>query len=305
MYQQPSTLVCSNNEALRAAVIRGDANTVQALLATTDVDINATDNNARTALTLATYQGSIETILALLANPSLSINAIDECSRTTLILAAYRGCTNIVSALLTKADIDVNATDAFGRSALIWAVCNNHISITRQLLDTPSIKVNIGDRDSMTPLMHAQNRHNPVIIAALEQAVLRETLMEAYRLHFGLNDAQTWAATMPEILALHDQWLADQDVMLFLMGFITPLTHKEARVLQPFLKTAYAAHVILSEGTSASLEKALALILLKKTEAATPRPCNTAPLFLATMVRASSQIRPTCMNPLFSHRRTE
>lgn len=300
MNHQPPTLFSANNVALRAAAVRGDVNAVQTLLATTDIDINATDGYGRTALILATYQGSITIVEALLARADLAINIKDGCGRTTLILAAYMGCAIIVSALLTKTDIDVNATDVFGRSALIWAACNDHIGVIYQLLATPGIRVNLTDRANMTALMHARNRHNPAMIAALEQAVLRDALMEAYRLNFDLNGAQIWAATMPEILALQDQWLPDQDAMLFLMGFMTPLTYQEARTLLPFLQTAYAVHVILSQG--APLEQALALITAVEVF---QMPCNTAPPSLATTVQPSAQRMPMYPYPLFSHRSTE
>lgn len=302
MNHQPPTLLSANNVALRAAAVRGDIHATQVLLATTDIDINATDGYGRTALILATYQGSITIVEALLARADLITNATDGCGRTTLILAAYMGCAIIVSALLTKTDIDVNATDVFGRSALMWAACNDHIGIIYQLLVTPGIKVNATDREGMTALMHARNRHNPAMIATLEQAVLRDTLMEAYRLNLGLNEAQVWAATLPEILALLDQWLPDQDVMLFLMGFMTPLTYQEARALLPFLQTAYTAHVILSEGTP--LEQVLPLILSETAVVTSAMPCNAVPSSLATTIRTSPQLIPICTRLLLSHSST-
>lgn len=282
--------VATSNAALREAAGRGDINTVQSLLATSDVDINATDGYGRTALILATCKGSITTACALLAKTGVNINAVDGCDRTALILAAYKGRTAIAQILLTKPEININLIDAFGRTALIWAARNDHTPIVHRLLATPGIKVNIADHEGITAFTYAHNRRNQAMVAALKYAFMRDALMESYRQHFALNDAQAWAATLPEVLALHHLCLPDQDVTLFLIGFVTPLNYKEAKTLLPFLKQAHAVHRALKGGVS--LEKALALILSPKASAAT-MPCNTTAFPLATVTLSTFQGIPS------------
>jgi hypothetical protein len=233
-----------DHAALRAASARGDVVSLEKLLALTDIDVNATDGYGRTALTLAVMKGHISAVNVLLARPGINTNALDRCGRTALILAAYQGYAQIVRALLESPNTNINIADAFGRTALILAVWNDHVVIVQNLLNSPGIKVKVADRDGLTALAYARSGKNSAIQLSLKQAFKRDSLMEAYRRHFRFNEAQAWAATMPEILGLRHQPLADRDVMILVMRYLAPLTYQEARHLLPFLPRVYGIHLL-------------------------------------------------------------
>ena len=106
---------------------------VQRLIASGDVDVNATDEEENnTALILASQNGRPMVAAALLAADA-NVNAANNNGDTPLILASLNGHGHIVDALL-KAGADVHATDKFGSCALFYASRQGHCGLVDALL---------------------------------------------------------------------------------------------------------------------------------------------------------------------------
>ena len=85
------------------------------------MDVNAKDNDGKTALIIAAESGCVDHINAIIA-AGADVNAPDsKYGRTALMKAAYSGNADCVKALIT-ADADVNATDKDGQTALTEVV---------------------------------------------------------------------------------------------------------------------------------------------------------------------------------------
>ena len=116
---------------------------VTALLAAPDVDVNAADRDAWTALMRAASRGHTETVTALLAAPGLNVNAADIYGQyTALMWAADMGHTQMVRALLAAPGLDVNAADRNGRTALALAKARRDLGIASLLRAAGSIEEN-------------------------------------------------------------------------------------------------------------------------------------------------------------------
>ena len=72
------------------------------------------DKHGQTALTLAAYEGHVEVVKALLAHSEIDVNAKIENGATALMLAAWEGREDVVNALLAHSKIDVNAEGNYG-----------------------------------------------------------------------------------------------------------------------------------------------------------------------------------------------
>lgn len=193
-------------EVLILAAERGDTAKVEALLASGEVDINATDDRGRTAILAATHGNMADTVNALIRaganlnlrdhrqdNPLLYAGAegmpeivklmieagadtsiTNRFGGTALIPAADRGHVEIVEYLLQHSDVDVNHINDLGWTALLEAVIlgdggERHTEIVRLLVDNGA-DVNIADREGITPMQHAISRNYSNIVTILEQA---------------------------------------------------------------------------------------------------------------------------------------
>ena len=83
----------------------------------------------------------------------VDVNAQDEEGKTALILASDRGYTEIVK-LLLEAGANVNLQDSHGNTALMWASSKGHIEVVRLLLESGA-KVDLQNKDGATALMWA------------------------------------------------------------------------------------------------------------------------------------------------------
>jgi uncharacterized protein len=92
----------------------------------------ATRSSETDALLRAARAGNPDTVRALLASPNVDINGIDEHSNTALIEAARFGHDEVVRALLmAKADVKVKNDE--GKTALMLAAEGGHDETVRLL----------------------------------------------------------------------------------------------------------------------------------------------------------------------------
>lgn len=89
------------------AALNGQVRAVE-LLISSSADLEARDNNGRTALMWGATNDKVEVIVPLLGHTS-EVDTRDNEGETALIVAAWYGCTSAVKALLKKG-ADVNAT---------------------------------------------------------------------------------------------------------------------------------------------------------------------------------------------------
>ena len=88
------------------------------------VDIDATDNCGRTALSYAAHEGRSE-VVQLLLDKGAQPDVKDVLGSTPLSLAAEGGHSAVVKQLLQK-DINISSSDAFGLTPLLYASNQNH-----------------------------------------------------------------------------------------------------------------------------------------------------------------------------------
>ena len=84
------------------------------------------------ALFRAAVAGNADTVRALLASPNVDVNAVDEHGNTPLIEAARFGHDQVVTALLI-AKANVNARNDQGKTALMLAAEGGHDETVRVL----------------------------------------------------------------------------------------------------------------------------------------------------------------------------
>lgn len=99
------------------------------------VDINATTDTNRNALSYACSRGNLMAV-EILINNGANINHVDLLNRTPLMLACAKGNIEIVRLLLWRDKIDVNATNNQNNTALDIARANNHTDIVDLLENT-------------------------------------------------------------------------------------------------------------------------------------------------------------------------
>jgi len=149
------------------AARNGHTETVTALLAAPDVEVNSADGTGYTALMRAAVEGYIEAVTALLAAPSLDVNAADGFGTTALMLAAEEGHTRTVRALLAAPGLDVNAATGLGWTALMRAAVGGHTETVWALLATPGLDVNTATDAGVTALMLSATRGHTATVRAL------------------------------------------------------------------------------------------------------------------------------------------
>lgn len=150
-----------NEDLLRAAqTIMGGNESEIAELISKGADVNAKDNDGKTALIHATGRGRrhIETVKVLLGRGA-DVNAKDNNGKTALMEAIF-SCIHdaktgkmLLEMLLDKG-AKVNAKDNDGLTALIYAAMNGHAEIVKMLLDKGA-DVNAKDNNGKTALMIA------------------------------------------------------------------------------------------------------------------------------------------------------
>ena len=101
-------------------------------------EINASDNNGLTALSLAAEQGHREMVSLLLKQSNIIVDAPDKKKETPLMKASAHGDDSVVSLLLNHG-ADRKEQDEQGNTALHKAAEKGHLSIARSLVDSQHI----------------------------------------------------------------------------------------------------------------------------------------------------------------------
>ncbi|KAG1664676.1 Kinase D-interacting substrate [Nymphon striatum] len=142
----------------------GNFSDVVLLLLDHKPNVNATDKDGCTALTIACKHGNNVIVKALLSCGAY-VNLCDRNGDTNLIHAVKAGHVEVVSSLIGKyADVDVQGADK--KTALYWSAEKCHVTISKILLsanpdiDSPNI-------DSDTPLMRSARSRSKELVQLL------------------------------------------------------------------------------------------------------------------------------------------
>lgn len=133
------------------AVNEDDLQTVQALIA--DTDVNVRDNETdKTALDHAVENGNREMVQLLLAHGA-NVNGVDQYGRTPLMRLGEDSTSDLVWDLIS-AGAKVNHKDENGETALMAAAYRNNSNLVKELLEAGA-EVNIANNDGATALIIA------------------------------------------------------------------------------------------------------------------------------------------------------
>lgn len=139
---------------------------------------NQTTSNpaAEAKLREAAKKGHIQTV-KLLLEQGTNVNAPDEDQRTALMWAAFDGYTEVVRMLLV-AEGNVNHQDLIGRTALMYASSGSNIDTVRLLLAHEADTNLTDNHESWTALMFAAAEGQTAIAQALLDAGADRTLQD-------------------------------------------------------------------------------------------------------------------------------
>ncbi|MGD8416021.1 MAG: ankyrin repeat domain-containing protein [Pseudomonadales bacterium] len=147
------------------AAVRGRTRVLDVLTAS-GIDVNATDAQGLSALSLTAKAGCAECV-DLLVGRGADTGARDARGRTPLILAAREGRIEAVRALVGTG-APANQVDALQRNALWWACRSGHGDLAQQLLDL-GVPVR-ADAEGVGPLHLAAGNDDAVLVTALSRA---------------------------------------------------------------------------------------------------------------------------------------
>jgi ankyrin repeat protein len=119
-----------SNEAFFKAVNEGDRELVSSFIKA-GIDINAKEDDGRTALLIAAEKGDAG-MAALLADSGADVNARDVDGYTALMYAAYKGNLELAE-LLVNHGADVHAKDKDGWTALRFALLQGKTQVAELL----------------------------------------------------------------------------------------------------------------------------------------------------------------------------
>lgn len=131
---------------------QGNTEQVRQLLQS-GADINATDEQGRTAVMAATYHNHVGTVEALI-QAGADINIRDHQRNNVFLYAGAEGMMEILR-LAIEADADVTLTNRFGGTALIPASDRGHVEIVQELLTRTDVDVNHINNLNWTALLEA------------------------------------------------------------------------------------------------------------------------------------------------------
>jgi uncharacterized protein len=163
LLQSGANINATNEEgrtAVLAATYHNQVETVEILIQA-GADINIRDHNRNNVFLYAGAEG-LRDILKLAIDAGADVTITNRYGGTALIPAADRGHVEIVRELLTRTDVDIDHINNLNWTALLEAIIlgdggENHQQIVQLLLDHGA-DVHLADGEGVTPLQHAQER---------------------------------------------------------------------------------------------------------------------------------------------------
>ncbi len=113
----------------------------------------------------AALDGKFETVRRALES-GINVNATDDQQRTALMLASFNGHTTVVKLLLDEG-ATVDHRDAFGRTALMFAATGTDAETVELLLDAGADVNAVDSGEGFTALMHAAAEGQTKVVQVL------------------------------------------------------------------------------------------------------------------------------------------
>ena len=154
------------NEAICKAADSSD-NEKLALLINAGADVNSRASDGWIPLTNLCFYDNLQGLRLILNAPNLNVNASDGQGNSALSLAAIKGHADCLRLLLSHPGIRVNECDDKGSLALIHAIANRHQDCVLLLLEAPGINVNSRNSAGDTPLIWAAAKGNAEALQTL------------------------------------------------------------------------------------------------------------------------------------------
>ena len=156
--------------ALHFAALRGHSGIATTLLAMDSTDVNARDEDGRTALSHAIQERNNDIVTAILdLGDHVDVDRGDDEGKTPLMYAARFFRKSIAEQLITTGRVNVDAKDKDGRTALSYASSyGSHEEAVRVLTaDGCGAEVESLDNKGHTPLWHAVSTEQVLVIRFL------------------------------------------------------------------------------------------------------------------------------------------
>ncbi|KAF5336382.1 hypothetical protein D9611_006550 [Ephemerocybe angulata] len=170
---KPTFTARGRRSPLIQATIDNDEDTVVGLLTWPGIDINAKDQDGKTAIMWASQLGHVAIVKLLCAAAGIQVNISDGEGRTALMLASSKilHSESTIELLCSTPGIDLNQADNSGKTALIWAASQlggaGSELATKCLCAAREIDVNVADNDGATALMWASSQGNEATVKVL------------------------------------------------------------------------------------------------------------------------------------------
>jgi ADP-sugar diphosphatase len=144
---------------------------VKLFLARADVDVNLTNKNGQSPLSIAVLYGREAIVNLFLDRADVDVNLADENGQSPLSIAVLYGREAIVNLFLDRADVDVNLADEYGETLLWKTASQGHKETVKLFLAQADIDVNLADNYNQTPLWGAASEgHEAVVKLFLDRA---------------------------------------------------------------------------------------------------------------------------------------
>jgi ankyrin repeat protein len=154
--------------SLFKAVSEGDQDIVRLLIERGNADLAHQNENGETALHIACWGDGPAIVQMLLATGEVDVNAEDYDSWTPLSIAVQGNCDPTTIKLLVEADdIEVNCQDVAGRVPLVSAARKGAVSVVDVLLSAKGIDVNRSDGSGTALYAAVENGHEDVVRSLL------------------------------------------------------------------------------------------------------------------------------------------
>eukprot|EP01083_Nonionella_stella_P092622 259327_1 len=158
----------NHDSPLTLAIRVGDMRMARALIKCTRVDMNQPEAGGRTPLMVATQTCSFDLVSDLLACDRVDRTIPNDEGANALHCTAMVGRPDITQILVDTPQLDINAKNNLGQTALHLACCETKcIEDLDIILSHPNVDVNALDNRGLTPLITAISAANPLAVQRL------------------------------------------------------------------------------------------------------------------------------------------